>query len=975
MPAPPPTLSARYRMLREIGHGGMATVYLGEDLRHHREVAIKVLDPEVSAAIGATRFLQEIELTAGLQHPHILPLFDSGEVDGLLFYVMPFVAGENLRDRLQREGRLPVRDALAIAEDVAAALAAAHARGVVHRDIKPENILLSGGEALVADFGIALAVSRVDAGRLTATGLSLGTPAYMSPEQIVGDRNVDARSDQYALACVLFEMLTGAPPFTAPTPQAIVARALVEVAPRAGAARPDIPAATDAALARALSKDPDQRFDSISAFAAACHPLPSPVPAGASRRVMLGAAVGTLVALAAVGWPLWSSWQEARARAALPVIAAQAERGDVVGAYDALRRLERRLAGDSSAAALMASISDVVSVASTPPGATVTLERFSPNDSMRLDGTVVGTTPLAGLRVPRVDHLVRLTLAGHRPAERIASSALLRSTSRTGEGRDIRLAVDLTPDSALPPEMVAIPGGDYTLVGPDLPIGKGATLRPFHLDRFEVSNAQFRDFVRSGGYVAHDPWPAGASRASLVDRTGLAGPRAWRNQEYPEGKGAHPVTGVSWLEARAYCAALGKRLPTLFEWEKASRDGQTARLGIIMPWGYVSAMTGMGRRANFASSGTVPVDALPFGISPFGVHALVGNVKEWLENPLEEGHAVAGGSWEDPAYVYSEVAAVPDATASEALGFRCARNADPGEPVAGSGRLTLRPTPPSYRAVDAAQLASLRAFYRYDKQPANPRVGSTMETADWRRERAWIDGVQGDSILTYLYLPTTASPPYQTIVYVASSSAFFFQPVWESIEQQMAPQLRAGRAVFAVVFDGMIERPSPPGAPRPEPSSVGFRDLMVRHATELRLGVDYLQTRSEIDVTRLAYYGLSWGAGSRLVFAGVDDRWKAIVLVGAGIDERMQPTLPEAANYNFAAHLRQPKLVVNGRLDEEHPWATRGKPLWDLLPEPKELQLIDGAGHHPPIEMRAPRINAFLDRTLGAVTLRGASAR
>ena len=180
---------------------------------------------------------------------------------------------------------------------------------------------------------------------------------------------------------------------------------------------------------------------------------------------------------------------------------------------------------------------------------------------------------------------------------------------------------------------------------------------------------------------------------------------------------------------------------------------------------------------------------------------------------------------------------------------------------------------------------------------------------------------------------------------------------------------------MAVIFSGMIERAQPVGLRPPASNSVAFRDLMVRHATELRMAMDYVETRSDIDASRFAYLGMSWGADSRLVLGGVDDRFKAFVLVGAGIDERAQPTLPEASNINFAAHLKGPTLMLNGRQDEEHPWLTGAKPLWDLLPQPKELVLIDGVGHHPPLEYRVPPINAFLDRTLGRVTLKGASVK
>ncbi|HJU66128.1 MAG TPA: serine/threonine-protein kinase, partial [Gemmatimonadaceae bacterium] len=206
------TLADRYTVERQIGGGGMAVVYLARDLRYERRVALKVLAPELAEALGPGRFLREIEIAARLSHPRIVPLLDSGTVDGLLFYVMPFVEGDSLRQRLDREKQLPVDDAVEIARQVAAALAFAHGHGIVHRDIKPENILLSGGEALVADFGIARAVTVAGGSRLTASGIALGTPTYMSPEQASGVPDVDARSDVYSLACVLYEMLTGEPP-------------------------------------------------------------------------------------------------------------------------------------------------------------------------------------------------------------------------------------------------------------------------------------------------------------------------------------------------------------------------------------------------------------------------------------------------------------------------------------------------------------------------------------------------------------------------------------------------------------------------------------------------------------------------------------------------------------------------------------------------------------------------------------------
>jgi Tol biopolymer transport system component len=260
-------LSGRYDVSKEIGVGGMATVFLGHDLKHDRDVAIKVLHPDLGAALGSERFLSEIKTTAKLQHPHILPLLDSGEADSLLYYVMPFVVGESLRARIDRERQLPINDAVRITKEVASALDYAHRHGVIHRDIKPENILLHDGQALVADFGLALAVSAAGGGRLTQTGLSLGTPQYMSPEQAVGERTIDARSDIYSLGAVTYEMITGDPPFAGSTVQAIVSKIMTERPTPISRLRETVPETVEDAVMIALSKLPADRFATAAEFA------------------------------------------------------------------------------------------------------------------------------------------------------------------------------------------------------------------------------------------------------------------------------------------------------------------------------------------------------------------------------------------------------------------------------------------------------------------------------------------------------------------------------------------------------------------------------------------------------------------------------------------------------------------------------------------------------------------------------------
>src|SRR5437660_9426038 len=271
-------LADRYAIDRELGHGGTATVYLAQDLKHGRSVAVKVLRPELAAALGAERFLREIEIAARLTHPHILPLHDSGEAKGFLYYVMPFVDGESLRDRLRREQQLPIEEAVRIAREVATALSHAHSHDVVHRDIKPENILLSGGEAVVADFGIARAIVAAGAETLTDTGLAVGTPGYMSPEQATGAEHVDGRSDIYSLGCVLYEMLAGHPPFTGSNAQEILGRHAIDGVPAVRAARNGVPLAVEQTITRSLAKQPADRFATTDEFAEALSRAVAPPP-------------------------------------------------------------------------------------------------------------------------------------------------------------------------------------------------------------------------------------------------------------------------------------------------------------------------------------------------------------------------------------------------------------------------------------------------------------------------------------------------------------------------------------------------------------------------------------------------------------------------------------------------------------------------------------------------------------------------
>src|SRR5215472_4504865 len=303
-------LADRYTIERLIGEGGMARVFLARDLRHNRRVALKVLRPDLGAVVGVERFQAEIEVTANLQHPNLLPLFDSGAAGDLLFYVMPYVEGESLRARIDREKQLPVDEAVRLASAVGAALDYAHRHGVIHRDLKPENILLHDGQPLVADFGIALAISNASGARITQTGISLGTPQYMSPEQATGDRTIDARTDIYSLGALTYEMLTGEPPHAGTTSQAIIARVLTERPRSIRASRASVPVHVDATVEKALEKLPADRWPTAREFSEAlsgARPVPvaptdssrAAAPATVASRRVRDVIVGLLAGLLA----------------------------------------------------------------------------------------------------------------------------------------------------------------------------------------------------------------------------------------------------------------------------------------------------------------------------------------------------------------------------------------------------------------------------------------------------------------------------------------------------------------------------------------------------------------------------------------------------------------------------------------------------------------------------------------------------
>jgi len=505
----------RYVIERQLGAGGMATVYLAHDVRHNRKVALKVLRPELAAILGGERFLKEIQLTANLQHPHILPLHDSGEADGQVYYVMPYVEGESLRDRIVREKQLPVEDAVRITREVAGALDYAHRHGVVHRDIKPENILLHDGSALVADFGIALAASRSDGGtRMTETGMSLGTPFYMAPEQAMGEREITPKADVYALGCVLYEMLAGEPPFMGPTAQAIIARVMTETPRSLTLQRHTVPAHVEAAVRMALEKLPADRFASASQFAdALAHPGSIPLTS-AVTAVAPGVAVArprqrmitaALVALAAVAGAVLWTWLGPQPKVAEP---------GVVRFGILLPRDAQPVGAIGSTIAFAPNGSRIVYVGKAPTGQRLYIRGMDQVDPVPIPGSEGGILPFFSADSRTVgfkqgNRLVKVALAGG-PVTPLcdAPGNTFGATWTTGDTIVFASESGLfeVPAAGGIPRQVAKPDTGETLLWPEaLPDGRAVLVSVFGHGGLKLGavvrrTGQLKRTTQPGGY-------------------------------------------------------------------------------------------------------------------------------------------------------------------------------------------------------------------------------------------------------------------------------------------------------------------------------------------------------------------------------------------------------------------------------------------------------------------------------------------
>jgi eukaryotic-like serine/threonine-protein kinase len=960
-------LADRYRLERKLGAGGMATVYLAEDLRHGRQVAIKVLEPGLAAALGTERFLREIEIAAKLTHPHILPLHDSGEANGFLYYVMPFVDGESLRQRLAREKQPAVADATRILKEVVDALAYAHANGVVHRDIKPDNVMLSGRHALVADFGIAKALSEVNAPQqLTSFGVAIGTPQYMAPEQAGGDTDIDFRADIYSVGIVAYEMFAGRPPFSGTSLQQLLRAQLEEIPQPLPEIRADLSPGLANAVMRCLAKGRSERWQSATELLAELEAVTMPVsgstainlpppPKAPRRRNLLFAGGGVLVALALAGWAggLFGGRKDEKwlRTEMLPEIHRLADGDKPLAAHLLAMQADAARPGDPLLADAWHSFAARVAITTEPPGARVLIRNYDGPDETWHE---LGKTPLQNVWFPKESFFrLRFELDGYRPYDTAANYWSLVESG----------GFPLDKVGAIPDGLVRVPA-----LAPVSPLGEVQPLAGYLLDKYEVTNQRYKAFVDAGGYQRPELWKnsfrdGGRTLAfqeamtRFTDRTGRPGPSTWELSDFPKGQADYPVSGVSWYEAAAYAAFEGRNLPSVKHWRRAAG---------------VSGARWIVPASNFADKGPAPVGQYA-GINRFGAFDMAGNVREWCfneEGGMEGFRFILGGGWNDAPYQFVDLYAQSAWDRAATNGFRLVTYSDTAEALQRSNAPIARPTRDfsKEKPVSDAEFKVFLREYAYDKKPLNARIEETLSREDWTREKVTFDAAYGNErMMAYIFIPKRGAGPYEPIVLFPGSSALFESSLdQESYYWDFIP--RSGRVLVYPIYRGTFERRTELKDDEPN-ASVAYRDYVIQWARDLGRTIDYLETRKDLDTTKLGYFGVSWGGMLGGLMPAVEPRLRAAVLLVAGLS--LNPVLPEADPFNFLPRITIPVLMLNGSLDHFFPVETSQRPMFELLgtPPDRKKQLTYQAGHLVPRSQVIKETLDWFDKYLGPVQL------
>lgn len=958
----PPQLPSRYTVGHELGRGGMGIVYEADDVRLERKVAVKVLHggPDSPGSdVRQRRFAQEARAASALNHPNIITIHDIDSHDGLDFIVMEIVDGVPLTRTGRQDGPMPIDRAVDYAIQIASALAASHAAGIVHRDVKPANIMVTGeGRIKVLDFGLSKkTVADAGAGDSptetvvahTAAGAVVGTGGYMSPEQARGEP-VDARSDVFSFGVVLYELLAGERAFAGDSYWTVM-NAVVRESPRPiQQSRADVPPALARIVERCLEKNRAARYPSavelledLRRLAPTGAPTASPLGRRMMVRAVSAAAAAALVAATVAGWLLVRRSQNATlVERSLPEIEQLVAVGKFVDAYKTAIRARRAAPDDERVTRALLGATQPLSMRE-PDGADVFFKDYVDADGPWLP---LGRVPLDGVRVPVGQLRWRLVKAGFDPVE---------------GGSAIGPMVTLGAGGDAPPGMVYARGGRVTFATTT------ALLPDFWIDKYEVTNREFKQFVDAGGYREPRYWkepvtvngirmPIDDIATRFTDRTGRPGPATWELGSFADGQADHPVGGLSWYEAAAYAEFVHKKLPTAYHWRQAT--------GNVLFGQVVAAM------GNFNGKSPQPVTALK-DLGTYGTYGLAGNVKEWIWNAAGESRQLVGGAWGDPPYMARNRELRPALDRNPANGLRCIRD------VAALPLEALLPMPPpgtrarSDRPASDAVFASYKPLFSYDHTPLDARIESGRQADFWRGEHVSIAAAYGrERVPVDIYLPAAAAPPYQAVVWFPGGYAFGLYPSSRDLDAVPGAPVfsfivRSGRALVVPTFQGTFERFTGIGDGPGQDQMNAYRDMVTQWSKDLGRTIDYLETRPDIDATRVGYYGLSAAADAALPVVALEPRLKAIVLVSGGLPAIRRP--PEVDPLNFAGHITAPTLLVSGREDFIFPLESVARPLFELLGAPPDRKrfVIHDHGHLPVLNDLIREVLGWFDQYLG----------
>ncbi|UCF14893.1 MAG: protein kinase [Phycisphaerales bacterium] len=1017
---------------RRLGAGGMGVVYQARQISLNRQVALKILPLGFAVDASAVeRFRREARAAAKLRHRNIVTIHAEGAESTVCYYAMEMIEGHNLDsvikslraakssdierqgssapkisdngyDRQTDDGPEPSETACCLIDDhastrkyfdrvarliseVADALEYAHSEGIIHRDIKPSNLMLTDdGRLVLLDFGVARIIEER---AMTVVGSLVGTPRYMSPEQIESDsRPVDHRSDIYSLGVTLYELLTLAWLFDGNTREKIINQIVNEQPRRPRQIDRHIPIDLETICCKAIEKEPHRRYQNAGEFTEDLRrylqrrPIKARRvgPAGRAAKLVLRHKIRTaLVAgivlvtgiAGSIAWEHYTTqWAQQDAMAQIDQLIAQ---NDYFSAFVLAKKAERYISNDPLLMDRWPRITRAHSITTTPSGVKVFIREYSTDST---GWQYIGRSPIERARIPFGTHCWKLEKAEFMTQEVLRSNDLPPPTTDPASLSAKHIDFLLHRNGSFPSDMVFVPSSELrqeylwhgTRTIPSTPA--------FLIDKYEVTNRQFQAFVDSGGYGKSEYWqeefvkdgetlPWSQAVQKFRDQTGCFGPAGWRNGTYPQGQADYPVGGICWYEALAYACFSGKHLPTIFHWLRATGAAE-------IPY-RVTPLSNFG-------DGPKPVGS--HGVmSEFGLYDGIGNVREWCYNGFEgkkQSRNILGGAWGDPYYLHRELRSPWDRDLGN--GLRCAQY--PG----GEGavpELAFAPIEYKHRDFDNFRPVSnevldsyINTWYKYDRTELRPRVESVDQDLGYcRRERITFDAAYpNERVIVYLHLPTDVERPLQTVVWFPGGGARGNPWDRRAYNHHMVAIIKSGRALIVPFYKGTYERRLEKSFYTPD--GIQSRNLYVQRSQDMRRSIDYLQTRSDIDLDKLAYVGFSWGALMGPVMIAPEDRFKAgVFLIGGICACKRHPTSDPA---NFAPRVKIPILMINGTDDSVFPYHDAQKPLFNLLGTPRahKKHILFPGGHGISWEYHRQcnrEVVNWLDKYLGPVDVSG----